>query len=222
MATSNAEDYLKTLYFLCDQGSADVAPTGEIARRLGLTSGSVTGMLQRLQRSGLVDYTPHRGARLTEPGRRAALRIVRRHRLLELFLYQSLGMAWDEVHEEAELLEHSASERLIERIDAHLGHPDRDPHGDPIPDGEGNVAAIAGEPLAGCEEGTPFLVQKVDDSSEQLLRYLQENGLELAVRAVVCRNDAAAGIVEIESASGRFSLGRDAARSILVRRVEQG
>ena len=220
MATSSAEDYLKALYRLCDEGRVERLPTGEIARHLGLTPGSVTGMLQRMERAGLVDYAPHQGARLTSSGREAALTIVRRHRLLELFLVKSLGMSWDEVHEEADLLEHSASDRLIDRIDKHLGHPDRDPHGDPIPDARGHMAAIDAEPLVDCKAGTAFDVCQVDDSSEELLRYLREGGLELGSKGRVLRNESAAGIVEIDVKSDRLVISREAATKILVRRLE--
>lgn len=221
MATSSAEDYLKALYRLSDEGQAERVPTGEIARHLGLTPGSVTGMLQRMERAGLVDYAPHQGARLTSSGKQAALTIVRRHRLLELFLVKSLGMSWDEVHEEADLLEHSASERLIDRIDRHLGHPDRDPHGDPIPDAQGNLAAIDAQPLVDCRAGTAFHVCQVDDSSEELLRYLREGGLELGCYGKVLRNQSGPGILEIEAKSIRLVLSRGAATKILVRRLEK-
>lgn len=220
MATSNAEDYLKAIYCVCDAQAVDAAPTGELARRLGLTPGSVTGMLQRLDRAGLVEYAPHQGARLTDQGRQAALRIIRRHRLLELFLVESLGMPWDEVHDEAESLEHSASDRLIDHIDEYLGRPNLDPHGDPIPDSDGNVLRVAGDPLAACIPGMKFEVKQVDDSSEQLLRYLRENGLDLATCGTVVRNDAGAGIVEIEVQSKRFAISHEAAGRILVNRAE--
>ena len=107
-------------------------------------------------------------------------------------------MAWDEVHEEADLLEHSASDRLIDRIDKQLGHPDRDPHGDPIPDAQGNVTAIEAEPLVHCGGGTTFEVCQVDDSSEEFLRYLREGGLQLGSKGKVIQNEPGAGIVEVE------------------------
>ena len=149
----------------------------------------------------------------------AALKVIRRHRLLELFLVKSLGMSWDEVHEEADLLEHSASDRLIDRIDNYLGHPQRDPHGDPIPDAHGNVAAIEAEPLVDCGAGVAFEVRQVDDSSEELLRYLREGGLELGSKGTVIRNESDAGIVEVEVKSRRLAIGREAATKILVRRL---
>ncbi len=221
MATSSAEDYLKTLYRLCENGREERVPTGEIARHLGLTAGSVTGMLKRMERAGLVQYAPHQGARLTAAGSEAALSVLRRHRLLELFLVKSLGMSWDEVHEEADLLEHSASDRLIDRIDKHLCYPDRDPHGDPIPDAHGNMTTIDAEPLVNCTAGTAFNVCQVDDSCEQLLRYLREGGLELASTGRVLRNESGAGIVEIEVKSLHLVVSREAATRILVRRLEE-
>jgi DtxR family Mn-dependent transcriptional regulator len=222
MATSNAEDYLKALYSLCGESEQEGAPTGELARRLGLTPGSVTGMLKRLERAGLVHYAPHQGARLTASGREAALRVLRRHRLLELFLVKSLGMPWDEVHEEADLLEHSASDQLIERIDRYLGHPRHDPHGDPIPDAEGNIPEVDAEPLADYEPGTAFEIRQVDDTSEGLLRYLREGGVELGAQGTVARTEPGAGIMEIEVQSRRLAISRQAAARILVRRVNPG
>ncbi len=217
MATSTAENYLKALYHACGEDQQENASTGDIAHRLGLTPGSVTGMLKRMERAGLVDYTPHQGARLTSVGRKTALRIIRRHRLLELFLVESLGMGWDEVHEEAELLEHSASDRLIDRIDQHLGYPDRDPHGDPIPDARGNVVTVDGIPLGECSVGNLFVVCQVDDSSEELLRFLREGGLELGTTGKVLRAEPVAGIIEIEINNRRLVIGRDASMKILVR-----
>ncbi len=208
----------QALYHLCDQRRGTGAPTGEIARRLGVTPGSVTGMLQRLERAGLVDYAPHQGASLTSSGRQAALRIVRRHRLIERFLVKSLGMSWDEVRQEADRLEHSASDRLIECIDRYLGHPDRDPHGDPITDAQGNMTMIDAKPLLDCAPGTVFEVRQVDDSSPELLRYLREAGLEAGSVGRVLHNDSGAGIVEIEVGSLRLAISHGAATQILVQR----
>jgi DtxR family Mn-dependent transcriptional regulator len=216
MATSTAEDYLKALYRLRDEGGKDRVSTGDIAHHLGLTPGSVTGMLQRMERSGLVEYAPHQGARLTSSGTEEALRIVRRHRLLELFLVEALGMSWDEVHEEADLLEHSASDRLIDRIDKHLGYPDRDPHGDPIPDAQGNMTALHAQPLVDVPAGATFHVRQVDDSSGELLRYLREGGLKLGSQGRVLRNDRSAGIIEIDLDSHRLVISREAAKKILI------
>jgi DtxR family Mn-dependent transcriptional regulator len=220
MATSNAEDYLRAIYRLCGEGQTKRVPTGEIARHLALTPGSVTGMLQRMEKSGLVDYVPHKGARLTSTGRKVTLKIVRRHRLIELFLVKSLGMSWDEVHEEADLLEHSASDHLIDRIDEYLGRPECDPHGDPIPNAQGQMTSVDAEPLANCQANVYFDVRQVDDSAEELLRYLREGGLGLGSQGKVLRNDSAAGIIEIKVGTRKLAISREAAASIFVQRCE--
>ena len=127
--------------------------TGELAQALNVSPGTVTGMLKTLSEASLATYTPYEGARLTESGQRLALKIIRRHRLLELFLVETLKMSWDEVHEEAEHMEHAASERLIDRIDDYLGYPAVDPHGDPIPRADGSLAETEGTPLARVPAG---------------------------------------------------------------------
>jgi DtxR family Mn-dependent transcriptional regulator len=217
METATAENYLKAVYSLSVEGKREVASTGDLAKLLGITPGSVTGMLRRLQHAGLVEYTPHRGAQLSKRGRRAALKILRRHRLLELFLEQTLGMAWDEVHAEAEQLEHSASDRLIERIDAFLGHPDRDPHGDPIPDNRGRLRASEGDKLASCEAGTPFELVRVVHASNELLRYLSDAGLRPGVRASVVSNESVSGVLVVKVGRRTVSLARQTADQLAVR-----
>ncbi len=153
MESVTVENYLKAIYQLSDASGG--APTGELARRLKITPGSVTLMLQRLAEAGLVKYAAHQGVRLTKKGQRVAIRVVRNHRLLELYLTNTLGLPWDEVHEEAENLEHAVSDRLVARIDEYLGHPARDPHGDPIPDADGKMRTAEGTPLAECAVEDP-------------------------------------------------------------------
>ena len=134
MPSLTVENYVKAIYLIAARGRADVAvATGELAQALDVSPGTVTGMLKTLSEADLATYTPYEGARLSPAGRRLALKVLRRHRLLELFLAQTLEMTWDEVHEEAEHMEHAASDRLVDRIDDYLGHPAVDPHGDPIP-----------------------------------------------------------------------------------------
>ena len=138
MPSSTVEDYVKAIHLIADRAGTDrPVETGEIAAALGVSSSTVTRRLQSLARSKLVFYTPNKGARLTGAGQRLALRVLRRHRRWELFLARVLGLSWDEVHAEAEHLEHAASERLINRIDAYLGHPTIDPHDDPVPGADG-------------------------------------------------------------------------------------
>ena len=169
------EDYLKAVYHVAHRGKS--VTTGLLASELGVSSPSVSAMVRRLEEAGLLLRADSRSFRLTEDGERAALRVVRRHRLLETFLASMLDVPWDEVHAEAELLEHAVSDRLEERIDAALGHPTHDPHGDPIPPGqgphdEGWSAALDSAP-AGCR----FRVDRVSDRDSAALRYLGEMGV---------------------------------------------
>ena len=154
MESITVENYLKAIYQLSDAPGG--AATGELARRLKITPGSVTLMLQRLAEAGLVNYAAHQGVRLTKKGQKVAIHVVRNHRLLELYLANTLELPWDEVHEEAENLEHAVSDRLIARIDDYLGHPARDPHGDPIPDADGKMRTTEGTPLTECSPTTRF------------------------------------------------------------------
>lgn len=187
--TPVVEDYLKTIFHLDSRG---VARTSAIAEWLGVSAPSVSAMLKRLADGDLVDRGP-RTVALTGHGRRHALRVVRRHRLLETFLAETLDVPWDEVHDEAEVLEHALSERLEERIDAHLGHPARDPHGDPIPSADGEHDESWAEPLAGAPEGAAFVVERVSDRDAGALRYLADLGIRPGATLVVGERDPYGG-----------------------------
>jgi DtxR family Mn-dependent transcriptional regulator len=182
--TRSGEDYLKTIYGLTTAGEA--AATTAIAESLDLAPASVSGMIKRLADQGLVEYVPYHGVRLTPHGRRIALRMLRRHRLIETYLVAHLGYTWDTVHDEAERLEHAVSDRLVERMAQALGHPTADPHGDPIPDSEGGIAELIHVPLVEVAVGEPVLIRQVDSADEGRLRYLAEAGLVpgTAVRVV--------------------------------------
>jgi DtxR family Mn-dependent transcriptional regulator len=168
------EDYLKTIHDLTRQ--QEVATTSQIAERLNITPASVTGMLKKLASSvpPLVVYHKHRGANLTEEGEKIALEIIRHHRLLELFLHETLGYSWDEVDEEADRLEHVISEDFVERIAAALGDPVLDPHGDPIPTRDLYLPPHATVPLRDLRPGQEAIVRRVRDTNPELLRYLGE------------------------------------------------
>jgi DtxR family Mn-dependent transcriptional regulator len=181
--TTTVEDYLKTIFRLSAQG--DSASTSTLAERLGVAAPSVSAMLKRLEHGDLVSHTGRGQVVLTEHGRGHALRIVRRHRLLETFLARFLAVPWDEVHAEAEVLEHALSERLEDRIDAALGHPDRDPHGDPIPPRSGPHDEDRDTPLAAAADGDEFVVERVSDRDSSALRYLAELGIRPGVRLAV-------------------------------------
>lgn len=181
------EDFLKAAYLL--QQEHERVPTSLLAETLGITAPSTTEMAKKLARAHLVDHEPYHGIRLTAAGERVALEIVRNHRLLELFLVEALGYSWDEVHDEADRLEHAVSERLAERIAEFLGHPSFDPHGDPIPSPEGDVhqrelVALSEWPVQ--QRGT---VARLSDQAPDMLRYLAEKGLIVGADVEVLRAD---------------------------------
>lgn len=216
MATSTVEDYLKKI-FLAEGKPGGLVSMGRIAEDLGVAPGTVTAMVKALDQSGLVDYAPYSGVQLTDAGRRLALHVLRRHRLLELFLVQVLGMSWSEVHGEAEELEHAVSDRLIDRIDELLGFPAVDPHGDPIPDAHGVVAQPNLVALPGCRTGEPFEVRRVGDQRSDFLRRLEALGLVPGAVVSVVERDEVADTVTLENAEGRrVQLGIRAASKILV------
>ena len=207
MASLTIENYVKTIYQLCAGNSHAPALTGRVAAALGVSPGSVTSMLKTLSDSGLAVYTPYEGVRLTDAGHLLALRVVRRHRLIELFLAQTLQLAWDEVHDEAENMEHAVSDLLVDRIDAFLGYPRFDPHGDPIPGADGSLPGAVGMPLAEWPVDTPFELIRVLDQSPSFLRYLQEVGLPLGAVARVVAHRPAAGLIQV----GLIQVGLDQA-----------
>ncbi|MEO8621686.1 MAG: metal-dependent transcriptional regulator [bacterium] len=169
------EDYLKAIYDLERVG--EPASTNDIALRLAISPASVSGMVRRLADQGLITHEPYRGVRLTREGRSAALRTLRRHRILECYLTEVLGYPWDRVHEEAEQLEHAASEELIDRMAAALGNPVLDPHGAPIPTRDGTVEEGTLRTLADVAQGEKLRVRRVEDEDAERLRYLAELGI---------------------------------------------
>jgi DtxR family Mn-dependent transcriptional regulator len=173
--TASVEDYLKAIYHLEQSGGA--ASTADVAQRVGVAAPSVSGMVRRLAEQGLVSYERYRGAVLTERGRRAALRTIRRHRLIETYLTQALGYPWDRVHDEAERLEHAASDELVDRMAAALGEPHVDPHGAPIPTREGTVDEPVHRALDTLGVGERARVARVSERDPAVLRYLDELGL---------------------------------------------
>jgi len=178
---SNAEqNYIKAIYRL--QEEAEMVATSTLASSLGVTAASVTGMLKKLSRAKMVIYRPHKGVRLTEKGRRSALYVLRRHRLIELFLTNILNLPWESVHSEAEKLEHSISDVVLERIDKLLGYPECDPHGSPIPLSDGTMPVSKTIRLTELESGRQAVVVEVDDKESELLRHLKKIGLIPGVR----------------------------------------
>ncbi|HJR45169.1 MAG TPA: metal-dependent transcriptional regulator [Actinomycetota bacterium] len=171
------QDYLKGIYALSIEAPGRPVPTSALAERLAVTPASATNMLKKLAQMGLVEHANYRGAVLTEPGTKIALEVIRHHRLLETYLAEALGVPWDEVHAEAEILEHVLSEELEERIAARLGYPTADPHGHPIPSKDGSMPDHSEQRLWEAGEGSRVAVDRVSDSEAEALRYLGSIGI---------------------------------------------
>jgi DtxR family Mn-dependent transcriptional regulator len=218
LPSSTVENYLKAIH----QGQAALPrgqrllPMGQVASALGVTPGTATTMVKALAESGLAEYEPYSGVRLTKAGEKLAALVLRRHRLIELFLVQVMGMSWDEVHDEAELLEHVVSERLIERIDEMLGRPTHDPHGDPIPNAEGAIADRQLDTLMTCPTNTPLRVTRVADQDPAFLRFIEQNHLKPGEPIAVEGRDAAADSVVLRGKDRKLTVGARAASKLLV------
>jgi DtxR family Mn-dependent transcriptional regulator len=221
LASSTVENYLKTIYVgsTGSQGAEPrLLPMGQLASALGVTPGTATTMVKALAESGLVNYEPYAGVSLTRAGRKLAALVLRRHRLVELFLVQVMGLRWDEVHEEAELLEHVVSDRLMDRMDEMLGRPKVDPHGDPIPDAEGVVKNQQVHTLLTCPLGMPVTVTRVIDQDGEFLRFLEQNALKPGESIEVEARDPAADSVSVRGRyKRRITIGTRAASKLLVR-----
>ena len=216
-----AENYAKALYELQGRGERAVG-TSAVAERLGVTRASASGMLRRLADEGLVEYAPYHGARLTPEGERIALEMIRHHRLIELFLAEVLGMPWDRVHSEAEVLEHHISEELEELIATKLGQPALDPHGDPIPDRDLAVGRDDSLPLEELQPGERAKFVRVSDSDASMLRYLAERRIHPGAGLKVKGREPFGGPLIVEIAGHAHPLGPELARSMRVeRRVEE-
>lgn len=219
MPSLTVENYVKAIYQISATQEDQTVSTGQLASALGVSPGTVTSMLKTLDAAQLATHTPYEGVALSATGRVLALRVIRRHRLIEQFLVETLAMTWDEVHEEAEHMEHAVSDLLVDRIDTFLGRPEVDPHGDPIPRGDMSAVADvtdAGRLLSAVVVGERFQVTRVLDQSPQFLRYLADNGLVLeAVGKVEAMVDDA-GLVEIRLGGQSVTLPRDAADKLIV------
>ena len=213
--SSSVGDYLKAIWGLAGDGKAS---TKDVAERLSISSASVSNMFMRLQKMGLTEYEPYQGASLTEAGRVEALRLLRRHRLIETFLLERLGYPWEAVHEEAESLEHSVSDEFTERLAEFLGHPGYDPHGDPIPASDGTLEADDSFPLSAATAGQRVRIYRVVDEEAAKLAYLEEHGLMPGRLLEVKEVRALDGVVTVENEDGEIrSFGGPLAGSIYVR-----
>jgi DtxR family Mn-dependent transcriptional regulator len=219
LPSSTVENYLKAIFHGQSALSSDerLVPMGQVAAAVGVTPGTATTMVKALAESGLAEYEPYSGVRLSAAGEKLAGLVLRRHRLVELFLVQVMGMSWAEVHEEAEQLEHVVSERLIQRIDDMLGNPTRDPHGDPIPNIDGAIPSRHLESLLTCPLGTPLHVTRVADQDPAFLRFVETNDLKPGQTVQVETRDPAADSVQLRAKDQRrITIGARAASKLLV------
>lgn len=215
----SVEDYLKTIYHLTEHGES--ATTTGIAEVLTVAAPSVTGMVKRLAEAGLLEHLPYRGVTLTGDGRRAALRMLRRHRLIEAYLVRYLGYTWDNVHDEAERLEHAVSEDLIERMSRALGDPRFDPHGDPIPTADGVITDVITRSLPEVGVGETVIISRVESSSAERLRWLAEADLVPGAEITVLEHQPFLGPVTLQLGSERRIVGHDLALQLHCVRAEQ-
>jgi DtxR family transcriptional regulator, Mn-dependent transcriptional regulator len=215
-----AEDYLKGLWHLAAAtGTADgVVSTTALAERLDVSAASATNMLKRLDGMGLVGYVPYRGASLTDAGRKIALEVIRHHRLLETYLSEALGVPWDQVHDEAEILEHVLSEGLEDRIASHLGDPTVDPHGHPIPTKDGAMPAVSGRSLWAVDPGEWAAVDRVPDDQPEALRWLDSIGVRPGVKVEITGRGPVEGplFVRVDGTGEPQAMSRALAESIWV------
>ena len=226
LPSQTVENYLKTMHLTeaanrahahAPSGERALVPMGQLASALGVVPGTATTMVKALAESGLVHYEPYMGVRLTEGGEKLASLVLRRHRLIELFLVQVMGMSWAEVHDEAERLEHAVSERLIDLIDEMLGRPETDPHGDPIPTAEGTISHPEYVDLLSAPLGTPLTVVRVVDQGPEFLRFIEERQLKPGSTVVVESRDDQADAVLLRTASAsQTTIGTRAASKVLV------
>jgi len=217
VASSTVENYLKQLYLEQRAGGGQTIPMGRLAAAMGVVPGTATSMVKALADSRLVEYEPRTGVGLTAEGEQLALHVLRRHRLVELFLVKVLELDWSVVHEEADALEHAVSDRVLERIDALLGHPTADPHGDPIPTREGRVHEPQRMSLADCPVGVPQRIARVLDQEPEFLKFVERQGLMPGSTVTVEKREQAAEAVTIRVARrDGVSLGLAAAAKILV------
>jgi DtxR family Mn-dependent transcriptional regulator len=210
--TVAVQDYLKAIYAL--ESSEERVTTSALAQRMGVSAPSATAMTKRLDELGLVERVPHRGVALTEEGRLGALEVLRHHRLLERYLVDRLGLSLDQVHAEAELLEHALSEQLEAKIDEELGFPTHDPHGDPIPDRELRLVHDERRTLLDLEPGARGSIARVPDGDSELLRYLGELGLVPAANVEMVAHAPFGGPVTVRTASGDHAISRELADRI--------
>lgn len=201
-ASIAVENYLKAIFLLQSRSPSNQAAAGDVAHALTVTPGTVTTMIKRLAADKLVRYERYAGIELTPKGRAIALGVVRRHRLIETFLVRVLALDWSEVHDEAERLEHAISDKLLDKIDAHLGRPTADPHGDPIPDAQGRLADLPMTTLAAAKPGACVRILRVDQHDTDLLNYLRQHGLGPGAKVTIIQRNPGPGTLAVTTDTG--------------------
>ncbi len=223
MPTITVENYVKQIYLAAQEIGRPEVPMGKVSAALGVVPGTATTMIKSLANLGLVQYEPWVGVRLTEKGRNLALQVLRRHRLIEIFLVEVLKMDWTEIHEEAEKLEHVISDRVLERIDEVLGHPTEDPHGDPIPTADGRLIDRKLESLVGCDVGERVRIAQIADQDPDFLGFVHNFGLVLGTELEVEDRNTAADSITLGFTNNRsITLGTTAAAKIFVENASSG
>ena len=217
MASSTVENYIKQIYLEQQKGPHKLVPMGQLAEAMNVVPGTATTMIKALADSGLVVYEPRNGTKLTKGGERLALHVLRRHRLLELFLVKILGLDWSEVHSEAEELEHAISDKVLDKIDTFLGHPRVDPHGDPIPSAQGKLEQTSLISLAECAPNKLLRIARIVDQHAQFLQFAERSGLLPGTSVIVKSRDPIADSITVECSNRTVvTLGTIAAKKILV------
>lgn len=218
LVTRMVEDYLTAIWKAYEWPGGEPSTT-DLATQLGVTASTVSANLKKLSRDGYIDYEPYGRIELTEAGRAVAVEIVRRHRVIESYLVQELDLGWDQVHDEADRLEHAISDLVLDRMDVILGHPVLDPHGDPIPSPDGTVAVDDSTPLIEIPAGGEALVTRVSDRSADLLRYLDERGIAVGTRVRIDAVHKEASVIELRTEQRQVELSFTAAAAIRARRT---
>jgi DtxR family Mn-dependent transcriptional regulator len=218
MASETVENYVKAIYTLREEGEGGAGSTvalGDVAAAVGVTPGTATTMVKKLARDKLAKYERYGGVTLTVRGEKMALAVLRRHRLIETFLVRTLGMDWSEVHDEAERLEHAISDRMLEKLDAFLGHPAVDPHGDPIPDANGRLREAALVAVARCTPGATVRLARVLDQRADFLRFLDRHRIRIGALLIVERAEPGAGTVTVRVEEREVTIGEAAAANLM-------
>jgi DtxR family Mn-dependent transcriptional regulator len=215
LSTEAVENYLKAIYYLATEDSAGATQL-KIAQMVRVSISGVSKMLRTLEKADLIEYSPYRPVKLTDRGEKIALEIIRHHRLLELYLVNSLGYSWEDVHQEADRLEHYISERMEERIEKVLGFPTFDPHGDPIPTRDGHMPATSNISLASQPIGAQLIVRRVADEDEELLRYLAVRGVTPGARLSISEREPFGGSIVLQAGEGTQRVSPAAASQVFV------